>query len=64
MLINGKEANWDGDDPLPFTAAHLLQLPDLIWGTLSPGQQKPLEHMSKDEKDMKNMIKYNLPDVL
>lgn len=37
-LINGKEANWDEDDPLPFTAAHLLQLPDLIRNTISPEQ--------------------------
>ena len=35
-LLNGKEANWDEDDPLPFTAAHLLQLPDLILNTISP----------------------------
>ena len=31
-------ANFDEDDPLPFTAAHLLQLPDLIWNTISPSQ--------------------------
>ena len=35
-LMNGKEANWNEDDPLPFTAAHLLQLPDLIRNTISP----------------------------
>ena len=36
--MNGKEANWDDDDPLPYTAAHLLQLPDLIRNTISPAQ--------------------------
>ena len=35
-LMNGKEADWDDDDPLPFTAAHLLQLPNLIRNTISP----------------------------
>ena len=35
-LMNGKEADWDEDDPLPFTAAHLLQLPNLIRNTISP----------------------------
>jgi len=38
ILMNGKEANWDDDDPLPYTAAHLLQLPDLIRNTISPAQ--------------------------
>lgn len=43
VLINGKEANFDEDDPLPFTAAHLLQLPDLFWNTISPGQDSKPE---------------------
>ena len=46
-LMNGKEANWDDDDPLPFTAAHLLQLPDLIRNTISPPQSS--NEKGKDE---------------
>ena len=65
ILINGKDANWDGDDPLPFTVDHLLQLPDLIWNTLFPSKEQTPNRLQNamENTNITTNIKV-APDVL
>ena len=65
ILINGKDANWDGDDPLPFTVDHLLQLPDLIWNTLFPPKEQTSNKLQNTVENTKITTNIKVPaDVL
>jgi len=65
ILINGKDANWDGDDPLPFTVDHLLQLPDLIWNTLFPSKEQTSNKLQNTMENTKITTNIKVaPDVL
>jgi len=38
VVINGKEANWDGEDPLPYLVSHVIQTPQNFLSSMVTGR--------------------------
>ena len=63
ILVNGRDANWDDEDPLPFLAAHLLPLPRLFWQVFGR-REGQLSIKSRQEEYVETILRNNPPDIL
>ena len=39
VLVNGKEANWDSDDPAPYIVSHLMHSPKTFFRSIITGRR-------------------------
>ena len=63
ILVNGKDANWDDEDPLPFLAAHLLPLPRLFWQVFGRGEGQ-LSNKSSKKEYVETLVRNHPQDIL